>query len=207
VITRELLHQVYPMCQPYRLEHFVAPLAAACEAAEINTRPRVAAFLAQAGHESRQLMALEENLNYSAEGLVGTFGSIFAGVAAQYARQPEKIANRAYASKGGNGDEASGDGWMYRGRGLFQVTLKDNYRACSIAICGDADTLLINPELLADPDYACQSAAWYWSANDLNRWADIGDFETLTGKINRAKHGLAQRVALWKAVLGALALT
>jgi putative chitinase len=206
MITMEVLAHVFQDCPRARLEHFVAPLQSACEAAEINTRPRVAAFLAQAAHESRQLMVLEENLNYSADGLLRTFGSHFdVATAADYARQPELIANRVYANKGGNDDEASGDGWRYRGRGIFQVTLKDNYRTCSIAICGDADTLLINPEFLADPDYACISAAWYWGENGLNRWADIGDFDTLTKQINHAKLGLPERVAFWKRGLEALA--
>lgn len=206
MITIELLHAVYPLCPPERLQHFVEPLVAACDAAEINTSERLAAFLAQAGHESRQLLALEENLNYSADGLVKTFGAHFDhAAAADYARHPERIANRAYAGKGGNGDEASGDGWLYRGRGIFQITLKNNYRTCSIAICGDADTLLINPELLADPDYACMAAAWYWGEHRLNALADAGDFAGLTAKINPAKLGLKERDDFRLAALKAIA--
>jgi putative chitinase len=204
IITLEILAHVCPDCPEERLQHFVGPLNAACDAAEINTRARVAAFLAQAAHESSQLRILEENLNYSAEGLLKTF-RFDETSAAEYARKPERIANRAYANKIGNGDEASGDGWRYRGRGIFQLTGRDNYRACSIAVCGDADTLLINPEFVADPDYACASAGWYWAERNLNRWADIGDFETLTAHVNHAKLGLVDRVAYWKRGLEAMA--
>lgn len=207
MITVEFLQAVLRNCPAERLTHFVEPLKAACEAAEINTRARVTAFLAQAAVESRELMDLEENLSYRAARLREIFPAKFATdeIAAQYAGKPEAIANRVYAGKGGNGDEASGDGWRYRGRGIFQITLKDNYRRCSIAICGDADTLLTNPEFLTDPDYACMAAAWYWGEHNLNRWADLGDFETLTAQINRAKLHLPERVAFWKRGLEALA--
>ncbi len=207
MISVEFLQAVLRNCPAERLAHFVEPLKAACEAAEINTRARLTAFLAQAAVESRELMDLEENLNYRAARLREIFPGKFPTdeLAAQYAGKPEAIANRVYADKGGNGDEASGDGWRYRGRGIFQITLKDNYRRCSIAICRDADTLLVNPEFLMDPDYACMAAAWYWGEHGLNRWADLGDFETLTGQINRAKLHLAERVAFWKRGLEALA--
>lgn len=205
MITLEVLAHVCPDCPEDRLQHFVDPLNTACESAEINTRARIAPFIAQAAHESSELRVLEENLNYSAESLLKTFGVRFdVATAAEYARKPERIANRAYAHKNGNGDEASGDGWLYRGRGIFQLTGRANYRACSIAICGDSDTLLTNPEFVSDPDYACASAAWYWAENKLNRWADLGDFETLTAHINHAKLGLADRVGYWKRALEAL---
>jgi putative chitinase len=209
MITLELLRRVYSSCPAERLEHFLAPLQAACEAAEINTRPRLAAFLAQAGVESDELRHVEENLRYSARRLVEVFPRHFPTIEAAeaVAGKPEAIANRVYANKGGNGDEASGDGWRYRGRGIFQVTLRDNYARCSRALCGDnAATLLENPDWLTDPDYACMSAAWYWGEHNLNRWADLGDLETLTAEINRAKLGMPERVALYRRGIAALQL-
>ncbi len=218
MITLELLRSVYRRCPAERLQLFVEPLRAACEAADINTKSRLTAFLAQAGVESNELLDLEEKLNYtSAERIVQIFRRRFdadgdrvadpeeIAAAAEYVRNPQALANAVYGNREGNGDERSGDGWKYRGRGIFQITFKNNYRRCSIAICGDADTLLLNPELLTDPDYACMSAAWYWGENHLNRWADIGDFETLTAQVNRAKLHLEERVVFWKRGLEALA--
>jgi len=213
-ITREVLCVVYPDCPAERAAHFVEPLNAALMAAGIDTPARVAAFLAQAGHESAQLTRLEEGLSYSAERLLALFPSrLTAFDAAELARQPERLANRLYGGRMGNGPEGSGDGWRYRGRGIFQVTGRDNYRTCSIAICDDADTLLVNPEFLTDPDYACMAAAWYWGEHDLNRYADAGDFDGLSDMINRGRktvtvgdaHGYGDRVAYWKRAIGALA--
>jgi putative chitinase len=218
VITSDLLRAVFRSCPRERLDHFLEPLQAAADYAQLNTRPRVTMFLAQAAHESREFGALEESLYYTDAARVARIfrtafdadrsGSISPGEiqdAVRYTRAPERLANRVYANRNGNGNEASGDGWRYRGRGIFQLTGKANYRACSIAMCGDADTLLVNPEFLADPDYACLSAAWYWDVHALNRWADLGEFETLTAQINPAKLGLTERVVYWKRCLEALA--
>lgn len=218
LVTLEVLRQVYPDCPADRAAHFVEPLRAAMDTVGITTPARVAAFLAQAGHESQQLMRLEENLVYtSAEQIVRIFRSDFDGDrnraispaeladAQRFVRNPEALANRVYANQNGNGDEASGDGWRYRGRGIFQITGRANYRICSIAICADADTLLVNPEFLADPDYACMAAAWYWAEHDLNALADRGAFEEITRRINGGTHGLAERVALWHRGIEALA--
>lgn len=185
---------------------FIMPLQQAMARWEIaDSDARVAAFLAQAAHESAELTALEENLNYSAEALVRMWPSRFSpDAAAHYARKPELIANRAYASRLGNGDQASGDGWRYRGRGIFQLTGKANYRAASIAITGDADTLLLNPELVAVPEYACETAGWFWHSRELNVFADVGDFEGLTRKINGGLNGLNERVAYWRRAIEAL---
>lgn len=213
-VTLETLRAVCPQCPAERARLFVEPLNAALEAASIDTPARVAAFLAQAAHESAQLRVLEENLNYSAERLLALFSSrLTAFEAAQLAGKPEAIANRLYGGRMGNGDERSGDGWRYRGRGIFQVTGRDNYRTCSVAICGDADTLLANPEFLTDPDYACMAAAWFWGEHRLNFFADAGDFDGISDTINRGRktaaagdaHGYADRVAYWKRAIGALA--
>jgi putative chitinase len=185
---------------------FVGWLNSAFESWGIDTPDRVAAFLAQAAHESDELQALEENLNYSAEGLLRTWPRRFSpDDAAFYQRQPERIANRAYAHRLGNGDEASGDGWRFRGRGIFQLTGRANYRAASVGVCGDADTLLFNPELVATPPYACETAGWYWHTRGLNRFADRADFEGLTRAINGGTNGLVDRVAHWHRAIEALA--
>jgi putative chitinase len=165
------------------------------------TNTQLAAFLAQVSHESAAFARTVENLNYSEAGLLKTFGSKFAGVAAQYARKPEKIANRAYANKGGNGNEASGDGWKYRGRGYIQLTLKNNYQHFSATVPED---IMANPDLVATK-YAIESAIWFFDANKL--WvlaSDPATFSALTGKINPAKLGLKERTTLFNKFLKAL---
>lgn len=152
---------------------------------DIKSKARIAAFMANVAHESDQLRSLEENLNYSVAALLRVFPTHFDGPAAvEYAHQPERIANRAYANRGGNGDEASGDGWRMRGRGIFQISLLNNYRAGSAAICGDAELLVKNPELAALPDYACPLAGWYWTSRGLNEYADHGNFDAVCDVIN-----------------------
>lgn len=162
---------------------------------EINTVERVSAFIAQCAHESGGFTILQENLNYSAKGLVGTFHKYFSdeGVAKPYERQPEKIANRVYANRMGNGDEHSGEGWKYRGRGLIQLTGKDNYKRFSHAAFDD-DTILDNPDLLTDPYYALHSACWFWNDKMLNDYADTQDLVTMTKKINGGTIGLDDRI-------------
>lgn len=165
---------------------------------EINTVNRVAAFVAQCAHESGGFTKLEEGLSYSAKGLTGTWPKRFPpDIAAQYERKPEKIANRAYESRMGNGPEASGDGWKYRGRGILQLTGKDNYKACSQFLFQD-DTITNDPDLLLDPYYATHSACWFWWKNKLNQYADSGDILTLTKKINGGTLGLDDRIKHYK---------
>ena len=126
MITGQQFHQLFPQAQDP--DGWAKAMGDVFPTYDINTPNRVAAFLAQCGHESGGWTTFEENLNYSAQGLQGIFGSHFHGDADQYARQPEKIANRIYCNRMGNGDEASGDGWKYRGRGPIQLTGKANYR-------------------------------------------------------------------------------
>jgi putative chitinase len=168
-------------------------LAEACEQFEIDTPERVAPFLAECAHESGGFVRLEENLNYSAEGLRKTFGKYFPteALARQYARKPEAIANRVYANRMGNGDEASGDGWRYRGRGLPQLTGLHNYELCGESLGVD---LLADPDLLTDYRYAALSAAWFWHANDLNRYADVGDFVAVSAIWNVGRVVSADKV-------------
>ncbi|WP_110947430.1 glycoside hydrolase family 19 protein, partial [Pseudomonas bohemica] len=154
---------------------FVPALNTAMGKYQIVTPARIAAFIAQVGHESAQLTVLVENLNYSADALRKTWPSRFSeSLAAEYARKPEQIANITYASRMGNGAPASGDGWKYRGRGLIQITGKDNYRKCGDALALD---LINSPELLEQPQHAAMSAAWFWSVNGLNSLADTGDLQ------------------------------
>lgn len=161
---------------------------------EINTRLRVCAFIAQCAHESAGFSRLVENLNYSADGLVKVFPKYFpdSNIAWRYARQPLHIASRVYANRMGNGSEDTTDGYLFRGRGLIQVTGRESYRKCSMFLFGD-DRLEHFPELLEIKENALASACWYWVSNKLNVYADNQDFVTLTKRINGGTNGLADR--------------
>lgn len=158
----------------------------------INTPMRQAMFLSQIAHESGGFRHVSENLNYSASALRRVFGKYFPTdeMAYEYARKPEKIANRVYANRMGNGNEASGDGWKYRGRGLIQLTGKNNYLSFSLAADNNS---LIDPGLLTEPEYAAMSAGWFWQDNGLNVLADTGDVRAVTRRINGGYNGLADR--------------
>ena len=164
---------------------------------DINTPQRVAAFLAQCGHESGGWTTFEENLNYSDKGLNGIFKKYFPTLesTAGYVRQPEKIANKVYANRMGNGPESSGDGWKYRGRGPIQLTGKDNYRSFAKDMFEDWENLFNNPDwVTADKDFALMSAIWFWNKNKLNVQADSGDIKLMTKKINGGYIGLEDRI-------------
>lgn len=160
----------------------------------ITTKPRVAMFLAQTGHESANWNLLEENLYYSAAALLKVFPRYYKTqtLANAEAKKPEKIANRVYANRMGNGNSASGEGYKYRGRGIIQVTGKSNYAACSKALYGD-DRLIAKPELLATFDGAIGSACWYWNSRKLNSVSDKGDVVAATRLINGGTNGLEDR--------------
>ena len=164
---------------------------------DINTPQRVPAFLAQCGHESGGWTVFEENLFYSAQGLMKVFPKYFptADLANAYAKQPEKIANRIYGGRMGNGPEDSGDGYKYRGRGPIQLTGKDNYRAFAKEMFDDWENLFENPDwVTADRDFALMSAIWFWNKNKLNVQADAGDIKLMTKKINGGYIGLEDRI-------------
>jgi putative chitinase len=165
----------------------------------IDTLPRIRHFLAQGLHESQLLERLEENLNYSAPQLVKVFPKYFTPeTALNYAFKPQAIANYVYANREGNGNQASGDGYKYRGRGMFQATLKNQYKALSLALNVDFVT---NPHLLQEPRYAVQSACFFWFKNNLNRYADCLDGE----KVNyRSFKGLSPIEAITRTVNGGL---
>lgn len=171
----------------------------------ITSVERVAAWLAQMGHESGDFKELKENLNYGAKGLRVTFPKYFPSdeMALAYQRQPEKIANRVYGGRMGNGSEETGDGWKYHGRGLIQITGKDNYTYCSNALYGDL-SLLENPDMLCDMDGAVRSACWFWNSRNLNPLADAGDIVTITKRINGGTIGLDDRTNRWHRALSVL---
>lgn len=161
---------------------------------DINTPERQAAFIGQCAHESGNFKTLEENLNYKPETLMRVWPSRFPdlAIAMKYAHNPEMIANKVYGGRMGNGPEETGDGWKYHGRGLIQLTGKENYANCGSGIGVD---LLSNPNLLNTPEYAALSAGWFWNKKGLNALADAGDFETMTKRINGGTLGLEDRKA------------
>jgi putative chitinase len=171
-----------------------------CKQYDLTTKLRLCAFMAQIGHESTGLAVLVENLNYSTKGLLETWPSRFKTLAqAQpYHRNPEKIANVVYSGRMGNGTEQTGEGWKYRGRGLKQLTGKNNYKALTNALNVD---FVAKPELLEQPEFAVKSAMWFWSSNNCNNYADKGDIEGLTRKINGGTVGLAERIRRYKLAL------
>jgi putative chitinase len=166
----------------------------------VNTPLRLAHFLAQCGHESGGFRLTQENLNYSAKGLMGTFKKYFPtqALADAYARQPQKIANKVYGGRMGNGLEASGEGFKFRGRGYIQLTGKQNYTAFDLAV---EDDILANPDLVSSK-HALSSAAWFWKKNGLNLIADTGSsaevVTKITKRVNGGTIGLPDRIKHFK---------
>jgi putative chitinase len=178
----------------------IAQIPSVMSTFKIDTALRLSHFLAQCGHESAGFKAVQENLNYGAKGLLGIFKKYFPteAKALQYERKPEKIANLVYGSRMGNGDEASGDGYKFRGRGYIQLTGKSNYAAFGKAINEDITT---NPDLVATK-YPLLSAAWFWSSNGLNTLADKGaddaSVTAITKRVNGGTIGLPDRIKHFK---------
>jgi putative chitinase len=163
-----------------------------CQEFAIDSPFRIAGFISNTAHESGGFKYVKENLNYSAASLMRVWSSRFPTVeiAQRYAMQPERIANRAYADRMGNGDEASQDGSKFIGRGLIQLTGKNNYVAYSLACDNEA---LTKPEIVEQPKYAAESAGWFWSVNKLNTLADAQDVQGMCKRINGGYHGLDDR--------------
>jgi putative chitinase len=176
---------------PYA-EHWHEALCQILPDYDINTPERVACFLGQTMVESAGYTAIQENLNYRPETLMKVWPSHFPteDVANQYAHHPDLIANRAYAGRMGNGDEASGDGWAYCGRGLIQITGKDNYSKFADSIGTPLEQI---PEFLTTFEGCVQSACWFWEANNLNDLADQINVLALTKKVNGGTLGLQER--------------
>ena len=186
-----------------------------CAEFEINTPERIAAFIAQTAHESGGYTMLVENLNYSDTTMAAVWPNRFAVLGADKKpikengknvpnafakalhRKPEAIANTVYANRMGNGTIESGEGWLYRGRGLKQLTGKDNVTRCGQALGVD---LVSNPDLLLEPEYAARSAGWFWKTNNLSKFADVEDLEGMTKKINGGLIGIADRKARYEKV-------
>ena len=181
---------------PY-LDYWYDAICEICPEYEIDTPVRLAAFIAQCAHESGNFRVLRENLNYKATSLMKTWPKYFPTmeIAKQYEKKPEKIANRAYANRMGNRDEASGDGWRYLGRGLIQLTGKENYQWFAASLEMDVEDL---PEYMGTFEGAVQSACWFFEINNLNQWADKKDILTLTKKINGGTIGLEDRIKHFK---------
>jgi putative chitinase len=190
-LTASQLKQMVPGIT--HVDHWIEAFDQLLPDYEINTPKRIAAFIAQCAHESGGFRFLKENLNYKAESLMKTFPKYFSDrdTANAYAKQPAKIANRVYANRMGNSDEASGDGFKYCGRGLIQLTGKSNYSWF-------AASLEISPEeasaYLETFEGAAQSACWFWESNNLNVEADAGDIKKMTKKINGGYIGLDDRI-------------
>lgn len=195
-------------------EKWIDALVDTCRDFEINTPERIASFLAQTSHESGGYTMLSENLNYRATTLAACWPNRFAVLGADkkpikengklvptklaesIAGKPELIANLVYSSRMGNGPAESGEGWKYRGRGLKQLTGKDNYTRCGQALGVD---LVSNPDLLLEPMYAAKSAGWFWKTNKLAEFADKEDIKGMTKKINGGLIGYEARQALYDA--------
>ena len=184
---------------------------------EITTLNRLSAFLAQTSHETTGFTKLEENLNYSADGLANTWPNRYASKSSQnglydknkvgrylpnplalkLARKPLNIANNVYANRMGNGSEASGEGWKYRGKGLIQLTGKSNHALLTLNTGID---FISQPELLLYPVFAVLSAAWYWNYSNLNQLADKEDIESISKVINGGSIGLSERIKLYNQI-------
>jgi putative chitinase len=169
----------------------------------IVTPARVAGFVSQCQHESADFNILTENLNYGAKGLMTIFKKYYQdeALAKAHERKPQLIANRVYANRMGNGNEASNDGWKFRGRGLVQLTGRSNYTQCSRDLFGD-DCLVDDPDVVANtPEYAVLTACWFWHKNRLNDICDRGDVVLLSRRINGGTIGLADRIHHWNKCL------
>lgn len=201
-LTLDQLKQIIPKNQYVGYWHHA--LAQLLPQYEINTPDRIAAFLAQCAHESGGFVFIKENLNYRWQSLRKVFPKYFPtdALAQQYEKKPEKIANRVYANRMGNGPEESGDGYKFCGRGLIQVTGRENYSwfAASLQISPEEAS-----EYMETFEGAAQSACWFWESNNLNQWADKQDILTLTKRINGGTIGLEDRKKHYEHCLHVLA--
>ena len=209
MLTEAQLASVMPRAKP---AIWLGPLTAAMAERDIASPQRMAAFLAQIAHESGEMTRIEERLSYSAKRMTQVWPNRFPdeAAAAPFAGNPERLANKVYAGRMGNGDEASGDGFRFRGRGLIQLTGRSNYATAGTALGLD---LVNQPDLLLQPGPAARSAAWFWQSRGLNELADHRpgdddkqDFTRITKLINGGTAGLSERLAYWakaRAALGA----
>lgn len=204
MVTEELIYKLFPrnerakLMAPYWVQYL--------EPAGIDTPLRLAAYFAQVAHETGNLKDMEENLNYSAQGLANTWPKRYSdsrtkpfrpnALAQSIARDPVQIANHTYANRMGNGDPASGDGFKYRGRGPFQLTGKDMYAQYSAETYGD-NRCVINPSLIAYAEDGVRSSIWFWNKRNLSALADVRDIDGISRKINGGDNGLYHRAELF----------
>ena len=196
LLTLDQLYKINNNLNKKECEYYLNALNKVLPEYEINSPLRIAHFLAQILHESGHLKYKSENLNYSAQSLLKVFPKYFKDIidANNYARQPVKIANRVYANRMGNGNEASGEGWKFRGRGLLQLTGKSNYIECG-KFC-KLDLIQFPDSILGDPELNIKVACWYWSSRGLNQHADRNDITTITKKINGGLNGIEDRTKI-----------
>ncbi len=204
MITEDSLKQIMPKLPDAKRAALLPALQSAMNEFGVNTPKREAAFLAQIAHESGELTVFAENLNYSAKGLMATWPKRFPdpATAQKYERNPEKLANYVYANRVGNGNEASGDGWRFRGRGPIQITGRENYQKYGSRLNVD---IINNSDKAATPEVGFRVAGLYWKENGLNELADSEMFETITKRINGGTKGLEERRQYYtraKTVLG-----
>lgn len=206
MISIENFNKLFPNCN--NPDEIVNKMNKLFPLYNITTTERVASFVAQCGHESGGWRVFTENLNYSANALNSVFPKYFKNAgrdANKYARQQEKIANVVYANRMGNGDERSGDGWKYRGRGPIQLTGKNNYKKFSEFANVD---FVANPDLItSNIEYLLLSAIWFWNENKLNQYADQNDIKGQTKRINGGYNGLDERLHLYNEILMLLKLS
>lgn len=196
MITKEKI-LLATKCDKKNLDVHYDSLIETLDKYKINTKERISAFLANVIHETGGLKQFEENLKYSAKGLLGTFPKrVTEEDAKKLEYKPEQIANHVYGGR--NGNNTSGDGWKFRGRGFFQVTFKNNYEKIGKIL--DID-LIKNPDLLIKPPYASLSAGIFWEQNKLNTFVDENDFIGLVKKINGGTNGLDHRLKLYEDLL------
>lgn len=204
MITQDNILEIFPNAKPDIIDALVNSVDMLAEKYEINTPLRLAHFLGQTALESGGFRLMEENLNYSSDRLMAVFPKYFRNIDARsYHRQPEKIANHVYSNRMGNGDEESGDGYKFRGRGLIQLTGRNNYTLFAEDNNMDVDDVV---NYLTSPEGAVESAAWFWYKNDINELADQDNIRAVTKRINGGHHGLAERTKYtnyFKEVLGA----
>lgn len=204
MITKEDIRSIFPNAKEEILDALVNSQDILAEKYEVNSPLRMAHFLGQTALESGGFRLTEENLNYSADRLLAVFPKYFKNIDARaYHRQPEKIANHVYANRMGNGDEDTGDGYKFRGRGLIQLTGRNNY-----TLFADDNNMTLEDavDYLNTPEGAIESAAWFWYKNNVNDLADSDNIRSVTKRVNGGDHGLAERTSYtnkFKDILGA----
>lgn len=204
MITLDVLQEICPKTSSSVLEQYIEPINSVGNYYDMfDNTYRIASFVAQTAHESAGYNIIIENLNYRAAGLMTVFSKYFPteDLAKQYERQPEKIANYVYANRMGNGDENSGDGWHFRGRGLIQLTGRENYTNFAAALEMELEDTI---NYMNTPEGATASAGWFWDTNKLNRYCDKNDFVGLTKRINGGTNGLPERQRLYDIALRVL---